>query len=348
MVITKTTNLTAQDLAQLDLFQGENATALAWIAPKCRVEHYAADSILLDPDSSDDQAYLILQGEVQVRIGNDPEQIIATLGEGQCVGEMSVIEDEAPSAYVVTETPCQVLAIDGAALRTLLKDSNVVALNLLRMLARRLRKDNLTLRKSLEQQAASALHARIDPLTGLYNRRWLDETLSTLIEHHRSRGGQLTLLMLDLDHFKRFNDTHGHLAGDHALITVASLLKQHIRVGDQAARFGGEEFLVLLPDTDSSVAKQIASRLRHAVRGAAILDHKGRPLPRITVSIGLAEWCAEESARSLLDRADAALYRAKREGRDRIASSQPNDLELRATAKLQALTEHNLNASVAD
>lgn len=344
MVITKTKNLTAQDLAALALFHGERVEALAWIAPRCQVKHYAANSILLDPMASDDQAYLILQGQVQVRIGNDPEQTIATLGSGQCVGEMSVIEDEAPSAYVVAETPCQVLAIEGAALRTLLQDSNVVALNLLRMLAKRLRKDNLILRKSLEQQAASALHARIDPLTGLYNRRWLDETLTTHIEHHRSRGGQLTLLMLDLDHFKRFNDTHGHLAGDHALITVANLLKQHIRVGDQAARFGGEEFLVLLPDTESSVAKQIASRLRHAVRGAAILDHKGRPLPCITVSIGLAEWGAQESAKSLLDRADAALYRAKREGRDRIASSQPNDLELRATAKEQTMAEFKLNA----
>lgn len=318
-------SLSGEHLATLPLFKGESPQALSWIAPKCQVVHVPANTLLLDPEQPEDKAFLILQGQVQVRVGNPSWQVIATLGTGQCVGEMSVIEDEPPSANVVTETACELIAIEGAALRTLLKNSNVVALNLLQMMARRLRRDNVVLSQSMEQQAVSERHARVDSLTGLYNRRWLDETLAAMIDHHSARGGQLSLLMLDLDRFKRFNDTHGHLAGDHALVTVANLLKQHIRVGDQAARFGGEEFLILLPETGQEVAHQIATRLRLAIREAGIRDHLGQALPNITISIGLAEWRAGESARALVARADAALYRAKREGRDRIALSHPTD-----------------------
>lgn len=315
--------VTTDMLAQLPLFEGERAETLAGLAPLCHVESVARDSVLLDPQRSEDRAFLILEGEVQVRLGRHGDQVLATLGAGQCVGEMSVIECAPPSALVTARTACQLLVIEGIVLRNLLENSSVVPRNLLRMLARRVRKDNVILRHSLEQQAASAQHARLDALTGLLNRRWLDETLPELVVQHHLQGQQLTLLMIDIDRFKSFNDTYGHLAGDQVLIAVARALQRDVRSGDHAARFGGEEFLIVLPNTATVEAGRIATRLRRNIKRTSLSTHDGTPLPGISVSIGLAEGLPGESADSLLARADAALYQAKQDGRDRLVISAP-------------------------
>ena len=321
MTAVKPATATAEMLAQLPLFEGEQPEALIWLAPLCRVEQLARDSVLLDPRRSEDRAFVILDGEVQVRLGRREGQVLATLGVGQCVGEMSVIECVPPSAMVTARTACQVLVLEGRVLRSLLEVSSVVPRNLLRMLARRVRKDNVILRHSLEQQAVSAQRARLDSLTGLFNRRWLDEALPELVVRHRLQGQRLALLMIDIDHFKSFNDTYGHLAGDQVLTGVAHALQQDIRGGDQAARFGGEEFVILLPDTATVEAGRIATRLRRTIKGTAFSSPDGAPLPGVTVSIGLAESTPDESAEALLARADAALYQAKQEGRDRLVIS---------------------------
>lgn len=312
-------------LAELPLFAGERMEVLEWLIPHCRIERLPPQTRLLTPHDVQDRAYLILQGDVQVRVGAHDEQIIATLGAGQCVGEMSVIEGVPPSADVLTDTACTLISIEGAALRTLIDTSNVVARNLLKLLARRLRRDNLMVRESLEQKALSERRARVDPLTGLHNRRWLSEHLQETIEQHHATARSLTLLMIDIDYFKDFNDRNGHLAGDQALLTVARVISAYIRGGDQAARFGGEEFLVILPDTGSAEARRIAGRLRHAIQITPIVAPDGAALPRVTASIGLAESAPGETADALIARADAALYQAKREGRNRVRISLPGD-----------------------
>lgn len=312
-------------IARLSLFEGEQPDVLARLAAHCSVESIAAGTLLLGPRHPKDRVYVIVRGEVEIRIGRQREQVIAILGPDQCVGEMSVIESVPPSANVITRSDCTLVAIEGPALRRLLDSSHVVPRNLLRMLARRVRKDNLILRHSLEQQAASAQHARLDPLTGLFNRRRLDETLPELIRQQHIEDRPLSLLMLDIDRFKAFNDTHGHLSGDQALIAVAQTIRSHIRGHDQAVRFGGEEFLITLPDTATDEAVRIATRLRQAIRDTAIIGHDNASLPGVTVSIGLAERIPGESADALLARADAALYQAKQEGRDRLIVGPQDD-----------------------
>lgn len=305
-------------LARLSLFEGEDPGVLKRVAGRCLLEFVPPHTLLLGPRHPKDRIYVIVRGQVEIRIGRHGEQVIATLGPDQCVGEMSVIEGAPPSANVTTRTECEVVSIEGAMLRELLESSSVVPRNLLRMLARRVRKDNLILGHSLEQQAVSAQHARLDSLTGLFNRRWLDETLPELVARHHAQNRPMALLMLDIDHFKSFNDTFGHLSGDQALTAVARTLQAHIRNGDQAARFGGEEFVLILPETATAEASRIATRLRHAIRRTRITSHEGAALPGVTVSIGLAEILPAESAESLLARADAALYQAKQEGRNRL------------------------------
>lgn len=311
----------ADVLARLPLFEGADPAVLERIASRCDLEHIPASTLLLGPRHPKDRVYVIAHGQVEIRVGRHAEQVIAILGPDQCVGEMSVIESAPPSANVVTRTECTVVAIDGDTFRGLLESSTSVSRNLLRMLARRVRKDNLILRHSLERQAASAQHARLDSLTGLFNRRWLDENLPDLVQQHHAQVQPLTLLMFDIDRFKSFNDTFGHLSGDQALIAVARTLQSHIRNGDQVARFGGEEFVLILPLTATTDASHIAGRLRHAIRRTLIIGHEGTSLPGVTVSIGLAECVPGEPTESLLARADAALYQAKQSGRNRLVIS---------------------------
>lgn len=159
--------------------------------------------------------------------------------------------------------------------------------------------------------------ALLDPLTGLHNRRYLDETAGQALDQARSRGTPLTLLILDIDHFKQVNDTHGHAAGDQMLIALAGLLRAQTRPTDIVCRTGGEEFLLLLPHLPLTPAIERAEQLRLACAALAVRCG-GRTLTA-TLSIGLANYPAHaDDLETLMQLADAALYAAKRGGRDRV------------------------------
>ena len=153
-----------------------------------------------------------------------------------------------------------------------------------------------------------------DGLTGTYNHRYFHERLALEVERSSRSALPLSLLMVDVDHFKRYNDSHGHLAGDVALRRVAELLRADRRVNDVVARYGGEEFAVLLPDTPKVAAHKVAEAARALVAGEAFDDQ-----PKVTISIGVAA-CPEDAdeAGALIHAADTALYVAKHAGRDRV------------------------------
>jgi diguanylate cyclase (GGDEF)-like protein len=157
-----------------------------------------------------------------------------------------------------------------------------------------------------------------DALTGVFNRRKLDEVMQAEIERTKRYGSPLSLVILDADHFKRVNDRFGHEAGDQALVALAQELRAGIRAVDVLARWGGEEFIVLCPAIDLGEAAELAERLR---AGAAALDLG--PTGRLTISLGVAQYRVGEAMRELFGRADAALYRAKRRGRDRVELERP-------------------------
>ena len=171
---------------------------------------------------------------------------------------------------------------------------------------------NLQLRESLRSQALE------DPLTGLRNRRYLEERLSHEIRRASRAEGPLSVIMLDLDHFKRINDLYGHPAGDRLLIRVARFLEEGVRREDVVARYGGEEFTIVLPGTGEADARWVAEKLRKGVRRVS-LDGIGDGETSVTLSIGVAFYPGNgEEVHDLLEAADAALYQAKREGRDRV------------------------------
>lgn len=176
---------------------------------------------------------------------------------------------------------------------------------------------NIRLRQALRAQSTK------DPLTGLYNRRYLQETLEREIRRAIRAEQGLGILMLDLDNFKNFNDTYGHEAGDAVLREAASFLVRSVRAEDFVCRYGGEEFVVVLPTADLRAAEARAERIREKLRELVVM-HNGRSLGLITVSIGVAALPNHgTNEKDLLQAADAALYRAKREGRDRVAAADP-------------------------
>lgn len=168
-------------------------------------------------------------------------------------------------------------------------------------------------REHLEEQRQKAL---IDPLTGLPNRAAWGERLAHEVEQWQQHGNMLLVAMLDLDHFKRINDGYGHLAGDKVLKIIATQLRKRLRPNDFIARFGGEEFVMLMPATSMAVGMQLANTLRAAIE-ACPFHFKGEPVT-VTVSIGLAAFKPGERSDQVLKRADQALYRAKAAGRNTI------------------------------
>ncbi len=173
------------------------------------------------------------------------------------------------------------------------------------------------LREKVQQSIELAL---FDPLTGLNNRRFLENHLSTMIENARMRRAPLTLMILDIDHFKRVNDTYGHDCGDEVLKGFADRLRGIIRSGDLLCRLGGEEFVIVMPNVNVQSAARIAERARAAIQQEPfVMTATGQSIP-VTASIGLAERREDTNPHELYRRADQALYRSKSEGRNRVTA----------------------------
>jgi two-component system cell cycle response regulator len=165
-----------------------------------------------------------------------------------------------------------------------------------------------------------------DPLTGLFNRRYLTTLATGLVSASRRHDRPLSAAVIDVDHFKSFNDRHGHKAGDRALVAVGDALRGRLRTEDVLARLGGEEFVALLPDTGAPEAALVAEGLRSSVEGVRV--PVGGAEEGVSVSVGWATW-AGESAEDLIGRADHAMYAAKAAGRNRVSGRDEGSATVR-------------------
>jgi len=181
---------------------------------------------------------------------------------------------------------------------------------------------------------------RTDALTGLYNFRFFNETIALEMERARRGAQPLSMILLDIDHFKKFNDTWGHDVGNHALVHIANLIKIAIRKLDFGCRFGGEEFVILLPNTDLKQAVSVADRLREMIESVA-LDLDGQGLINITASLGVDEFSSRnsESCETFIRRVDAWLYKAKQLGRNQVSFPAPS-----VNSKSDSVSQEEKNA----
>ena len=191
-------------------------------------------------------------------------------------------------------------------------------------LVQNLEQNNLTMAESNEMLKELVIR---DGLTGLFNHRHFKEVLDRELARSVRYERTLSLIMLDVDNFKDYNDTHGHPAGDEVLKTLADIISTRLRVVDCPARYGGEEFAVLLPETDWKGGRTVAEDIRAQMENYPFNGRESQPLGKVTVSVGIAEFNPDSSSKlpPLLERADEALYRAKNEGRNRVVAAAVPD-----------------------
>ena len=305
-------------LSRLQLFRNVDLDnpEIEALLEQCHYRSLATDEILLDTDKVNRHLYVLVSGRLVIQLGPFEETPLAAVEPGECVGEMSIIDDRAPSAQVRASEPTVVLEVEQETLWRLVSVSHEISRNLLYIMSERVRYSNLVIADSLEMQRKYQRYATIDALTGLHNRGWLDDAFEREIRRTERDGLPLSMIMIDVDNFKQYNDRYGHLAGDQVLITVGENIRKPLRPNDLVARFGGEEFCVLLPETRLEHAVEIAERLRQRIAQAdpGIID--GRQLPKVTISLGVTEYKPGYSLDTMIASADVAMYHAKQQGRN--------------------------------
>ena len=301
------------------LLRNISLESIEYLLDACPVVDFPAGSELLAPGKPNSNMYLVLSGRLSVHLGDKSYTPHVVFEAGDCAGEMSILDSKPVSAYVISQENCRLMVIRQETVWALINASHGVSRNLLYVLSGRMRYDNEALVNSIKLQREYEHVASTDGLTGLHNRRWLNDSFRRQMNRCERNGTPCSIIMVDIDHFKQMNDRFGHLAGDRVLCTVAQVLLNMLRPTDLVARYGGEEFALCLPETPLKGAWVIADRLRKAISNTSTPFEEGKLLPAVNVSIGLAGMQPGQSLDALISAADSALYRAKANGRNCIS-----------------------------
>ena len=306
-------------LNSLDLFEGVLPDDIQDSLQKCDRRDLAEGDVLLSPRAKNEHVFIVLSGSLNVHVGSTSTPVLATMDTGACVGEMSIIEDRDPSAFVVAAVDSHLLVIHQTILWDMVNASHEFAKNLLVVLSERVRSHNRVIAEGYGELRKYALHATTDALTGLGNRHSMQESFPRAIARCEMDDQPVALIMIDVDNFKDFNDHFGHIAGDRALSAVAHVLKTQFRPCDILIRYGGDEFAVLLPGLDKEQAFTVADRARRLVTGSTGDGSDSLIQVPVRISMGIAQLGEQGTLEGLIRAADAALYRAKGAGRDHIS-----------------------------
>jgi diguanylate cyclase (GGDEF)-like protein len=270
-----------------------------------------AGRVVFCEDDPGDSAFIILSGRLAIVRGDFSAPVI--LGcriLEESIGEMALLEEATRSASVVALEPSRLMEINRENFFELLKESPEFTRGILRLFSMRLRESSLAVE-------SATLEKIQDPLTELYNRRYMEIMLRHELQRAERAGYPVGLILMDIDHFKKINDTYGHPAGDQVLRCLATLMKSQVRRTDIACRYGGEEFLIILPETSLEVASERAESLRQGFAELSI-EHDGH-LMRGKLSLGVATFPYHaQSPQQLIQTADQALYAAKTGGRNQV------------------------------
>jgi diguanylate cyclase (GGDEF)-like protein len=308
------------ELRGIELLQGVGEELMDLILVRCPIRELSQGETLLHAGQTNAQIFVILNGALNVYLADSTELPVATLCAGDSVGELSVLDKKPVSARVNAPEAARLLCIDEDMFWHIVHASHGFAIRLILKLSERLRANNTNVQMNRELARNFEQVALSDALTGVHSRRWLQDILPRLCERHRFDDQPFSIAVVDIDFFKRINDTYGHQVGDLVLREIAKAMRKGLRPTDYIARYGGEEFVLIFPRTSLLGAAIAAERQREAVRATQLRTIDGVDLPQITVSIGVAELKSGQDADMLIHDADVCLYRAKQNGRNRVQS----------------------------
>jgi len=287
---------------------------LSSLGPESRIEQGA---VLWKEGDPGDHVILLLDGFVEVTHETPEGEVVTlrTLEAGSVLGEIASLDGRPRSATVKACAPCRIVRIPAQAFRALLHRRPELLEELFLTQSERVR--------SLTRQVTRNHHRAItDPLTRLYNYGFFRERLEIELERAGHTGDLVSLAMFDIDHFKNYNDLHGHQEGNVVLQSVAGILRDTGRRGDIVARYGGEEFVALLYGASREEAERFAESARRGIERFNFPMGETQPLGRVTLSAGVATFPSDAAGdEALIRAADARLYRAKEGGRNRVVST---------------------------
>ncbi|HDP81344.1 MAG TPA: GGDEF domain-containing protein [Spirochaetes bacterium] len=280
---------------------------------------------LFSQGDSGEELFIVKTGRVTstIELPDGKERVVAEFGSGDFFGEMAIFENAPRSATCRAGEDSTLCRLHQNDFFSFIKSDPRIAIKIMyRMLhitTQRLQNTGGFLSEMIRWGNDARRRAITDELTGIYNRRYLDEALEEHYLGARARAGVFSLGMVDLDHFREINECYGHETGDRLILEVVEVFKKHLRPADIVARYGGDEFSVIFPDTPPAEAWKIAEAVRVEVEKLSLLEGLGGPMKRVTTSQGIASYPSDaDSVKGLREKADQSLYRAKEEGRNRV------------------------------
>ena len=313
-------SLIPNDLLGIQALKDIALTAEGWeLLDACPLRDLVPGEVLLHVGQENDSMHFVLDGLLSVRLKSTTSESFTPIHRGGSVGEISLIGLKPVTAFVVAEEPTRVLTLKTHVFWNLMQKFPTFSHHVTSNLSSIVRRSTVALVESIDTNVELAAAAMVDGLTGVYNRRGLLAQADRILARAtvESDAQPMSIFILDIDHFKKINDTYGHSAGDNILIAVAKVLVNCVKPSDLVARYGGDEFIVVLPNTGLENARAVANRVLTAVGSVEVLDTDGVPLPRLTLSIGVAQAQGESTFAALVIRADGLLYTAKKNGRNR-------------------------------
>ena len=298
-------------LQESPLFKDVKSSTLASLLMRSTQLKLVAEQTLMIPGQQNDRIYIILSGRLRAQINAYDSKPLALFGIGECVGEMSMFDDNQVSAYVIAVTDCELLSIPHADAWSVLNESLRASHNLLTILANRMRSSNRVLAESMEYREGYEALDYVNAVTGIYNNRWLSENTSRLIHRYTVSHQPCFFILLKVENFGQFEAHFGSLGSDQAQRTIAQAMLRCLRPNDVTAHIGEDLFAIFLPQAEKESANRAAERLLEEIGHTAIVTPTGDALPPITLSVGISQLQPDDKLDNLIERARSAMRGAQ-------------------------------------
>lgn len=289
------------------LFKRVQSSLLAAMLMRAERVKLGPEQILLTPGKMNDHVYILLSGRVRVQINLDDTRPIALFGTSECVGEMSMFEDNRVTAFVIASTECELLAVRHVDVWGVLNESLQASHNMLNILANRMIASNSLLADSMESLHGYEALDYINNITGIYNRRWLGQNIARLIHRHTMSHRPCGFILLKVDNIGQYDAMFGSLGCDEAQRAIAQTMQRCLRPNDVAAHVSEDQFAIFLPETAPENVRLVVGRLAEEISHTTIAIPTGDALPPVTLSVGAVEALSSDTLDSLMARAHAAL-----------------------------------------